>query len=431
MGEFFMLSATFRNSLMYIGAFILTVALALGLLTLAAFLPQEPVDENVTLSASEILAEPRQSAGHSFGETMSVTSESLMFMESKAMNHYDLSTVLSNPRFLYDESDSFRDYLYLYANGHAPDRVESYSRYWMGFRVTLRLLLQKLDFWQIRRNTAYLFFILIAAVLCSIAKNTNTGLAFSFALSLVFVNPHFVSTSLQAFTCFCIAFVAMLAVPWIDRNPKWEHLFFMEIGMATMFFDFYSTPVLTFGLPMIYLYLLRWYQEKQTSIKTLFKNILAWCSGYGFMWLSKLILTSIFTSENAFDKAFYAFSSWVTPQSSSGSTTEGYGPISSLYYVLLSLVSDKDGAFIFLLVVLALLIVFFIRFRKAKLTPTHLLKHYMLVLIALLPVLWFIIAARPTVVHHHFQYRSILVSLWACVIYLYISSERTPGSISR
>ena len=44
----------------------------------------------------------------------------------------------------------------------------------------------------------------------------------------------------------------MLLIPWLHRHGKWEGLFFMEVGMLTMYFDFYTVPLVTLGFPLLY-----------------------------------------------------------------------------------------------------------------------------------------------------------------------------------
>ena len=43
---------------------------------------------------------------------------------------------------------------------------------------------------------------------------------------------------------------------------------------------------------------------------------------------------------------------------------------------------------------------------------------YFLLMIAALPIIWFMVAAQPTGNHHWFQYRGIAVTFWAGFLYL-------------
>ena len=81
----------------------------------------------------------------------------------------------------------------------------------------------------------------------------------------------------------------------------------MEVGMITMYFDFYTVPLITFGLPMIYLCLMFLEREKPIRIKWVLKRFAAWMAGYGLMWIAKLTLTSALTPVNALVQGFGAF----------------------------------------------------------------------------------------------------------------------------
>ena len=59
-----------------------------------------------------------------------------------------------------------------------------------------------------------------------------------------------------------------------------------------------------------------------------------------------------------------------------------------------------------------------VRFLKVKPGLSGILRNKELILIALIPVIWFMAAAQPTVNHHWFQYRGIAVSFWAAFVYL-------------
>ena len=273
-------------------AFVLSVLFAVAFLLLGACLPQGPIDAN-TLSSAEKMQEDGcypMMADKSFASMLDVTTDALILSESRATTISRWDTIFTNPLFHYG-GDAVEDLLLSVREGHPP--TGSYVQYWMGFRPVVRLLLCFLDYYQILRYTAVLFFVLLAAVMCSIARRLDEKAAFLFALSIILVRPHVVAVSLQFSCCFLIAFPAMLAVPKIHERPRWESHFFLILGIATQYFDFYTTPVITFCLPMTYLYLLKRRQNIPVSFRQLGVNAAVWSAGYGFMWLSKLVLTCL------------------------------------------------------------------------------------------------------------------------------------------
>ncbi len=84
----------------------------------------------------------------------------------------------------------------------------------------------------------------------------------------------------------------------------------MILGMATMFFDFYTTPLLTLGLPLLGLLICQSYSKNPPTAKAMLMQSLKlmgiWFVSYFMMWITKLVLTSVFTDQNAFASAWGA-----------------------------------------------------------------------------------------------------------------------------
>ena len=408
----------------YAAAFILSVLLAVAFLLMGACLPQSPIDENIRDSAADMVTEggyPTM-ADHSFASMLDYVTDALILAESKAASIGQWESIFTNPLFTYGHETSVED-LYEYAHDSSPEPTKYYVQYWMGFRPVMRLLLTFLDYNQILRYTAVVFFVLLAAVMCSIANHTGTKAAFLFALSIIFVRPHVIAVSLQFSCCFLLAFLAMLISPWIHRRQKWEPLFFLELGILTQFFDFYTTPIITFALPMTYLYLLDLPDARHNPFRRIGANAALWSTGYGLMWLAKLILTSLFTDVNALAQGFSSFSGRIGIEKVSGMESY-YSPVAALRGVFVSLYSDSEGKLI-LLGAIALVCLFLVfRFLLGKHTFSELLPHCPLLLIAALPIIWFMVAAQPTANHHWFQYRGICASFWAGFVYLQLLFQR-------
>ena len=404
--------------LRHTAVFLLCVVLAVAFLLAGACLPQDLIDENIRVSSAGMLEDGAYPviADKSFASMLDYTTDALILAESKAATIAHPESIFTNPLYEYGLPSAV-DNLYSYARDPSPQETGQYVQYWMGFRPVMRLLLCFLDYHQILRYTAVLFFVLLAAVMCSIARRLDEKAAFFFALSIILVRPHVIAVSLQFSCCFLMAFPAMLAVPKIHEKPRWESLFFLILGIATMYFDFYTTPVITFALPMTYLYLLKGKQNAPVSFRQVGVNALSWSAGYGFMWLAKLVLTSVLTSANGLGTGFASFSGRIGITKTAGLESY-YNPITALRTVAASLYSDQEGKWIlFGAVALAGLWVLY-RLWKLKPRKQQFLAPTPLLLIAFLPILWFMIAAQPTANHHWFQYRSICATFWAGLMYL-------------
>lgn len=400
-----------KQATKYVLFFLASVAAALLLLLCGACLPQSRIDNHVQQSASIMLGEgcyPNISDGAQTSQLDNFT-DALMLMESKATTIRHPESILTNP--LYTDGANPVSDLYRYCVDGDIEPASFYVRYWMGFRSFLRLALVFLNYYQIKRYLALVFFGLFAAVMCSLAKNTGVRTAFLFALSVILVKPQVICANMQFSCCFLIAFTAMLLIPWLSRHQRHTGLFFLEVGMVTMFFDFYSTPIITFGLPAVYLCLIRTKQGHPTKIKEVFRNFMAWFAGYLLMWLSKLVLTSLLTQQDAVRNGFGSLLMWLGADGFA-LPNGAYSPVTALQQVVKALCQDRDGAIFFGGLGIFVLGYVAVNLVRRKLSLGKLLRNWPVLAIALMPVVWFAVSAEPTTIHYWFQYRSVAVCFW-------------------
>lgn len=407
----------------YIAAFCLTVFLAVMLLAVCAFLPQSMIQDHVAESIPLVTrdVENRYLFDNSIASKLDVSTDTMMLRISISTNDSYLGSILTNPVYEFEGVSGWEmddEYLAKVAYGSAADDVWFYARYWMGFRVLLRLALTFFTYAQIKRYLSFLFLSLFAAVLCSVSKHTNSKIAFFFALSIILVRPHVMATSMQLTCCFFIAFAAMLLIPWLQRHDKWEGLFFMEVGMITMYFDFYTVPLVTLGFPLLYLCILKQEECAPVSLKRLLRNVAVWFAGYGFMWIAKLTLTSLLTSVDAFSQGLNSFFSRVGIEKDA--KLEKYYSVEAAFEgVAEAVFSDGVGAAVYLLCAGVILAVVLCRVMKKRVSLQNLrtAAHYLL--FAAMPLIWFVITKQPVAIHYYFQYRTIALTHWAAGVFLY------------
>ena len=149
----------------YIAAFCLTVFLAVLLLAAAAFLPQYLIQTHIVESVDLIYRDFRDGYAFDWSDAsrMDVTTDVMMLRTSLATNDSYLGSILTNPVYTYEGLTEWVDVADLLANQAyemPADNVWFYSRYWMGFRVLLRMALTVFHYGQIKRYLAVTFFAL-------------------------------------------------------------------------------------------------------------------------------------------------------------------------------------------------------------------------------------------------------------------------------
>lgn len=407
----------------YIAVFCVTVVMALLLLILSAFLPQYLIQQNVVESVDLAMHEVENNYifDKSEASKLDVFTDIMILRMSLSTNDRYLGSVLTNPVYVYNGLDEWEGNAKTLANlayDKPADGAWFYTRYWMGFRVVLRLALLFFNYAQIKRYLSFLFLSLFVAVICHLAKQTNSKIAFLFALSIVLIRPHVMATSMQLTCCFFIAFIAMLLIPWLHRHGKWEGLFFMELGMLTMYFDFYTVPLVTLGFPLMYLCILKKEASAAFSWKNLFRNMAVWFAGYGFMWVAKLTLTSVLTSEKALAQGFESFFSRIGVVKYE-ELTKYYSLKAAFDGIRKTVFSDELGAAIYLLAAGLVLAVVLCKVLRRRICFRTFRDAAPYLFFALLPMVWFVITKQPVAIHYFFQYRTIALTHWGAGVFLY------------
>lgn len=422
-----------KKTLRYVLALILSVAVGMGLLLLSTFLPQGTIDENVYESA-EIM---RQKEGiyplladFTFSGQLDNHTDAIILAQSKAMS--SPKEILTNPMYQLAEDDPETENpvedLYAYVQAEDPQPTSFYVRYWMGFRAVMRLVLSFVNLYQLRRYLATLVLGLAVAVTCSIARHVSEKAAFLFGISFVFVRPYIVAMSPQFSCCFIIAFAAMLLMPRLSRKPECHGMVFFLLGIITMFFDFYTTPLITFGLPFVYLYLLRG-DASSRKLTTLLKYFLLWGAGYLSMWFAKMLLTTLFTDVNGLENGLVSMLYRLGIRKEEKYTYQ-YSIFHSLRAIWFSLYADEEGKKILILVLACGVLGLGALLLKRKPKLSQLLEHRNLIAVAALPVIWMLAAPQPFNIHHWFQYRSIAVSFFSFGVYCLLTLAK-PKEITK
>ncbi len=382
-----------------------------ALLFLSSLLPQTTILEHFRQSIGifekegnyPAIADQQESA------VLDNHTEALMLMEAASMNTGDPASILSNP--VYFQGTAVEHLREFYEGGGSLE--EYYVRYWMGFRVPLRILLTFFHYADIRVILSFLLFGLMIACFFNINKNLNGVSAFLFVLSFLLVKPQVICNSLHFSCCFILAFIGILCLPAAIRKKREIPLMFV-LGMLTMYFDFYTAPVVTIGYPLIYLLLLT--TEKKPQYKKALLSIAAWLSGYGLTWIAKLSLATVFLPVNGFANGFSSFASRVGIEKNTA--TLQYYDIPTAFQALKRVIFPNNDAALFFLVCLSAafaVLLYMVFTRKEKQTKAALFLS--LLIPAVLVIAWYMIAAQPTVIHVYFQYRNVAVIWWAVFQY--------------
>ena len=392
----------------YLLLYTVIVAIAVILLLIGCFLPQKVIDRRIQESVPVFESERSYPCIGDKKESSRLDNftDALILMESATMRSTALHSIFSNP--MYFNSDPAADFTGFLERRDNTQPTGYYVRYWMGFRTPVRLALTFMNYSQIRSVLAWIILGLLVIVAFYTAHYTDIRSGLLFAASIIFIKPQVLCNSLQYSCCFILAMISMFFIPLIISKGK-EINYFFALGMITMYFDFYTSPLVVLGYPLIFMILLK--TDKKPVIKLSLSSMFCWGIGYGVMWLTKLLFATFFTDINGFSDGFRSFAMRVGIHKRMD-YIDCYSikrVFNELKGIILPDTLSKILVFILLLVMFSIAIICAVR-------DNHRYKQCINYITLLFPVIaliiWYIIAAQPTVIHIFFQYRNISMAIW-------------------
>lgn len=397
---------------LWISSAILTVVLTglfLGLSYASSSIPDEAVFQNVVTSEKLILEEnddllyiPLFHFDKFDGEMIGMTA----MEDSLGVFH----KVLLNPEVSTPPS------VINYIRHFSPDslshpQVTPYGRYWHGCQTFLKPMLLAGDYHNIKMFNYIAFFamLMLTVIMLSGRLSWQIGVILQIALlavGIVFV-PHRIHTACCFYVCYA-AIVAMLTFSPRRFTDKFAILFFYVVGAVTTYFDQLSTPLITLCIPLSIMLI---YRPQPARISSTIKIMVAWTAGYVILWGMKWLLATIFTNYNMFADAW----NQILFRTDGGGWQLSWG---KGFYPLFSYLS-------YLLFMLIILTAGFCFIKVARSQRRLLLS---LMLIAILPYIWFFTFRNHSFIHYHFVWRLIAIPIFNLLLTWYLILRNLPES---
>lgn len=306
-----------------------------------------------------------------------------------------------------------------------------YPRYWHGYLAFLKPLMIFLSYSQIRYLYMVLYIVLFTAVVIMLSRRINVKATYAWVISLIMVYFIILPFSLQYSSVFFLMFAAVLCLDKIYQGYNWRKMgiFFLMIGMITSYIDFLTAPLITLGMPLVYLILLQQKQygeySYQKNMCSVFVNSVLWGIGYLGNWAAKWVLASIVLGRNIIADGL---SQGVNRVGAAEDRTSILGAIAyNLFAIVPPGIEGKDlkwFVFFCLMVLIALGIVFWKRHAQRSVLKSQL----PLLIVAIYPYLWYIIMSNHSQIHYIFTYRIQMITVWAGIM-LYIQCIARKGKI--
>ena len=310
------------------------------------------------------------------------------------------------------------------------DQQRQYILYWHGYVVPMRALLSVFSPMSIIVLNCLTFALLAVAVFEVFRRTGGLASALAFAFALLVSFSWIAPLGFQFFTMYLIAFLATLVLYWLLRRNdrhQWILPLFLTAGLLTAFFDFLTTPLLSFLLPLS-LYLL-WgikTQKKDLFTKTVFAGA-AWLVAYAGFWATKWLLAGV---SHGFAYANSEFAYALAQRSGVGAGGLDYR-IAAIYNNLYQLLSPQpDGSlsmgtfFLVLLAVLTLLTLLWLFFvKKTGTSNSQIQRALPMLLVVAGPYVWYFVVAHHSTFHSWFSYRLQFASVLGLLLFIILSVD--------
>ena len=144
--------------------------------------------------------------------------------------------------------------------------------------------------------------LLVTAIVLA-AGRIDQRFALFLGLSAIMMNLQVASSVMAQAAMFVIVFLNVIILTRSQSKKWWSYLFFL-IGMVSVYFDWFTFPVITYCVPMLSVLCMEWKEnagERKAGyyMHLIFEKGVLWCLGYGLMLLSKTAVSTVFAGKSA------------------------------------------------------------------------------------------------------------------------------------
>lgn len=306
-----------------------------------------------------------------------------------------------------------------YMDGDTGYAIQEYSRYWHGYLVVLKPLLLLFRYEQIRwLNVGWMLF-LLAAVLWSFLQRGSRENMLLWCYTLLFTVPVIIPLCMQYCT---VSYVMLGAMLWMLRrgytlDDRRTGYFFLVVGLLTAYVDFLTFPLMSLGLPLVYLLNRSYASKLKDKILRVLQCGIAWGIGYAGMWASKWVVASLLLRRNLIGEAVEQ----VVYRSSS---TPDVGEFSiSPLRALASNLSCFTNVYFLVLIAVGLAMVLILR-KKAGIKAWNWNACIPYLCICIVPVVWTMLFKNHSYGHGSFTYRMFTMTIYSGMSMLLFCGRR-------
>ena len=288
-----------------------------------------------------------------------------------------------------------------------------YGRYWQGQLTVVRPLLLFFNLEQIYIIFAVVFVAAMLFCLYRIYKTTNIYYALALLLSFLTIKSYVICFSTKLYFSFLISLIFTIIITYQKEgcfNTDGIRKIFFIAAAVTVYTDFFSTPLVTLGLPLITLIVKEKHTIDKYDYRKLFSSfiriVLAWIAGYVVFGMSNWLIY-IMVSDNQLSELegiVSRFLMWIGLRDYAGMQ---YDKLIGIRKIFLVFAQSRLLAYIYLFIYILFFTALFLLSYKKK-------RHILLLLgISALPYFWWLIASTSVYAHAWHVYRTVIIIIYA------------------
>lgn len=210
----------------------------------------------------------------------------LEYENSKVKIKEDSPVTVLNNVFLEDAEPEYREYG---------------RRFWNGYEIVLKILLQFFNYGQIRFINFYAEIGVLFWLAFMMYRRGLTKYIITVLISYIFLGPVTIAVSMSfGGFMYCTYIPCILMLLSNDRLKQKQRypLFFMAVGICVAYFNMNYFQLITFVYPLVFYYLLNGFPKDNKRALSSFTVLFAsWVAGFTGMYAMKWVLYELFTGQ--------------------------------------------------------------------------------------------------------------------------------------
>ena len=303
------------------------------------------------------------------------------------------------------------DNLLKIVKGEKEVEVKEYARYWHGYQVFLRPLLQVFNYEEIRYINMFGIMGLFVMAACLLKEKIGTGSAVAFVISMLMSMIIIVPMSMQFSSIYYVTMISIVLLTMFSKKIMKKDLmyaYFFLVGAFTSFFDLLTAPIMTLGFSLVvYTYLeLKDNGIGKNTVEIISKSF-SWSMGYLMTWSGKWVIAQFITKKEIIKDAL----AQILSRTSSRINEVEISKVEAITKNLAKYINGVNIKLILALIVITLILFIIMKKKNSiNMLPT--------VLVAFYPIVCYLVMTNHSFLHFWFTYRNLTVSCFAILSFI-------------